>query len=473
MYNMRIIKDKRILYGAYNEENMVLRRKIYNTLLDWKKNSKKTKAVLIEGARRIGKSTVCEEFAKNEYKSYILIDFSKKNKEIEAYFEKYSNDLDSLFMMLSAYFGVKLFNRESIFIFDEIQMYPQARAMIKHLVADGRYDYIETGSLISIKENVKDIVIPSEERRLRMYPMDFEEFAWAMGEEMLIEYIRSCFAKGEPLELSLHNKAMLLFKQYMLVGGMPKAVCLFIENQRDFSLADEEKRDILFLYRNDIMKINARYRSRVLAIFDQIPALLSRHEKRIVFSEIRLGSYAEQYEETFFWLADSMISNECFLCSDPNIGLSLNENRTYIKCYMGDTGLLVSHAFDENELLEEAVYKQILSDKLSFNRGMLYENVIAQMLTANGHKLYFYTSYNNEKHRNDIEIDFLISNNSKLKYKIYPIEVKSGTRYTVSSLLKFKEKFQKRVGECYIIHPKNYTLKDGIRCIPPYMTFCL
>lgn len=168
-----------------------------------------------------------------------------------------------------------------------------------------------------------------------------------------------------------------------------------------------------------------------------------------------------------------MISNECFLCSDPNVGLSLNENRTYIKCYMGDTGLLVSHAFDENELLEEAVYKQILSDKLSFNRGMLYENVIAQMLTANGHKLYFYTSYNNGKHRNDIEIDFLISNNSKLKYKIYPIEVKSGTRYTVSSLLKFKEKFQKRVGECYIIHPKNYTVKDGIRCIPPYMTFCL
>nr|WP_317426905.1 AAA family ATPase [uncultured Blautia sp.] len=452
---------------------MVLKRKIYSKLLEWKEEASGSKAILIEGARRIGKSTVCEEFAKKEYDNYILIDFAKKDKEVEQYFASYLNDLDTFFMMLQAHFGKKLKRRDAVIIFDEVQMYPQARAAIKYLVADGRYDYMETGSLISIKENVKDIVIPSEERHLNMYPLDFEEFAWALGEEILLECIKNCFDKKVPMDRGLHNKAMLLFKQYMLVGGMPKPVLLFADNHKDFSAADKEKRDILKLYREDIMKINAQYRSKVLAIFDQIPGLLSQHEKRVIFKKIQEGSYAEQYEETFFWLADSMISNECFLCNDPNIGLSINEVRTYVKCYMGDTGLLVSHAFDENELLEDEVYKQILSGRLSMNEGMLYENVIAQMLTANGHKLYFYTHYNDEKHRNDIEIDFLLSNNSKLKYKIYPVEVKSGAKYTTTSLTKFKEKFRNRIGECYIIHPRNLIVKDGIVCIPPYMAMLL
>lgn len=458
----------RIIGGA-----MVLKRKIYSKLLEWKEEASGSKAILIEGARRIGKSTVCEEFAKKEYDNYILIDFAKKDKEVEQYFASYLNDLDTFFMMLQAHFGKKLKQRDAVIIFDEVQMYPQARAAIKYLVADGRYDYMETGSLISIKENVKDIVIPSEERHLNMYPLDFEEFAWALGEEILLECIKNCFDKKVPMDKGLHNKAMLLFKQYMLVGGMPKPVLLFADNHKDFSAADKEKRDILKLYREDIMKINAQYRSKVLAIFDQIPGLLSQHEKRVIFKKIQEGSYAEQYEETFFWLADSMISNECFLCNDPNIGLSINEVRTYVKCYMGDTGLLVSHAFDENELLEDEVYKQILSGRLSMNEGMLYENVIAQMLTANGHKLYFYTHYNDEKHRNDIEIDFLLSNNSKLKYKIYPVEVKSGAKYTTTSLTKFKEKFRNRIGECYIIHPRNLIVKDGIVCIPPYMAMLL
>ena len=452
---------------------MVLKRKIYSKLLEWKEEASGSKAILIEGARRIGKSTVCEEFAKKEYDNYILIDFAKKDKDVEQYFASYLNDLDTFFMMLQAHFGKKLKQRDAVIIFDEVQMYPQARAAIKYLVADGRYDYMETGSLISIKENVKDIVIPSEERHLNMYPLDFEEFAWALGEEILLECIKNCFDKKVPMDRGLHNKAMLLFKQYMLVGGMPKPVLLFADNHKDFSAADKEKRDILKLYREDIMKINAQYRSKVLAIFDQIPGLLSQHEKRVIFKKIQEGSYAEQYEETFFWLADSMISNECFLCNDPNIGLSINEVRTYVKCYMGDTGLLVSHAFDENELLEDEVYKQILSGRLSMNEGMLYENVIAQMLTANGHKLYFYTHYNDEKHRNDIEIDFLLSNNSKLKYKIYPVEVKSGAKYTTTSLTKFKEKFRNRIGECYIIHPRNLIVKDGIVCIPPYMAMLL
>ncbi len=452
---------------------MVLKRKIYSRMLEWKEEAQGSKAVLIEGARRIGKSTICEEFAKNEYDNYILIDFAKKDKDVEQYFESYLNDLDTFFMMLQAHFGKKLKKRDAVIIFDEVQMYPQARAAIKYLVADGRYDYMETGSLISIKENVKDIVIPSEERHLNMYPLDFEEFAWALGEDILLECIKNCFDKKIPMDRGLHNKAMLLFKQYMLVGGMPKPVILFVDNHKDFSAADKEKRDILKLYREDIMKINAQYRSKVLAIFDQIPGLLSQHEKRVIFKKIQEGSYAEQYEETFFWLADSMISNECFLCNDPNIGLSINEVRTYVKCYMGDTGLLVSHAFDENELLEDEVYKQILSGRLSMNEGMLYENVIAQMLTANGHKLYFYTHYNDEKHRNDIEIDFLLSNNSKLKYKIYPIEVKSGTKYTTTSLTRFKEKFRNRIGECYVIHPRNLIVKEDIVCIPPYMAMLL
>lgn len=452
---------------------MILKRKIYSKLLEWKNECRGTKAIMVEGARRIGKSTIVEEFAKREYESYILIDFAKKDKAVEDYFNQYLNKLDDLFMLLGTYYGVNLIPRKSLLIFDEVQMFPQARAAIKYLVADGRFDYIETGSLISIKENVKDIVIPSEERSISMYPLDFEEFAWALGEEQLLNYIRSCFEKKEPLERGMHNKAMMLFKQYMLVGGMPKPIILYIENGKNFTLADAEKRDILKLYRNDIMKIKAQYRSKVLAIFDQIPGLLSQHEKRVVFKNIQEGSYSDQYSDTFFWLSDSMISNECFLCNDPNVGLSINEERTYVKCYLGDTGLLLSHAFDENEILESEVYSQILNDKLSINEGMLYENVIAQMLVANGHKLYFYTHYSNEKHRNDMEIDFIISNNSKLKYKMYPIEVKSGKKYTTASLNRFIEKYKSRIGESYIIHPRNLVIKENIVCIPAYMTFCL
>lgn len=452
---------------------MLFKRKIYDKFLAWKTECAGKKALLVEGARRIGKSTVVEEFAKNEYKSYILIDFAKASSDVKEYFQLYLNDLDTFFMLLSVQYGVQLHERDSVIIFDEVQLFPKAREAIKYLVADGRYDYMETGSLISIKENVKDIVIPSEERQMKMYPLDFEEFCWALGEKPMVTYIRTCFEKREPLERTLHNKAMLLFKQYMLVGGMPMSIVAFLEGRKDFGKADLEKRDILALYRNDIMKIQAQYRSKVLAIFDQIPGLLSRHEKRVVFNRIATGSSADQYEETFFWLTDSMVANECRRANDPDVGLSLTESDTYIKCYLGDTGLLVSHAFDENELLEDEVYKQILDGKLGLNEGMLYENVIAQMLTANGHRLFFYTHYSEEKKRNDIEIDFIISNNSKTKYKMYPIEVKSGTRYTTDSLLKFREKYKTRIGGCYIIHPRNLIVNDDILFIPPYMTICL
>lgn len=452
---------------------MLFERKIYDKFLAWKQETAGKKALLVEGARRVGKSTVVEEFARNEYKSYILIDFAKTPDNVKSYFHLHLNDLDTFYMLLSVHYGVQLYQRESIIIFDEVQLFPKAREAIKYLVMDGRYDFIETGSLISIKENVKEIVIPSEERHIKMYPLDFEEFCWAFGEKPLIQYIRRCFEKKEPLEQSLHQKAMLLFKQYMLVGGMPMSVAAFLDGCRDFGRADMEKRDILNLYRGDMMKIKAQYRAKVLAIFDQIPGLLSRHEKRVMFNRIVEGSTAEQYEETFFWLADSMVTNECRRANDPNVGLSLSESDAYIKCYLGDTGLLVSHAFDENELLEDEVYKQILAGKLGLNEGMLYENVIAQMLTANGHRLFFYTQYNEEKHRNDIEIDFIISNNSKTKYKIYPIEVKSGTRYSAESLQRFYAKYKSRIGCCYIIHPRNLCVKEDIICIPPYMTICL
>ena len=452
---------------------MLFKRKIYDKFLAWKDETKGKKALLVEGARRIGKSTIVEEFAKNEYKSYIIIDFAKASQDIKSYFQQHLNNLDTFYMLLSVQYGVKLYPRESIIIFDEVQMFPRAREAIKYLVADGRYDFIETGSLISIKENVKDIVLPSEERHIKMYPLDFEEFCWALGEEALVSYIRRCFEEKTPLERYIHDKAMLIFKEYMLIGGMPQSIVAYIENQKDFEKADLEKRDILELYRSDIMKIDARYRSKVLAIFDQIPGLLSRHEKRVVFNRIVENSTAEQYEETFFWLSDSMIVNECRRANDPAVGLSLSESDTYLKCYMGDTGLLLSHAFDENELLEEEVYKQILNDKLGLNEGMLYENVIAQMLAANNHRLFFYTHYNEEKKRNDIEIDFIISNNSKTKYKMYPIEVKSGARYSIKSLQKFNEKYKDRIGGAYIIHPRNLTIKEDIICIPPYMTICL
>lgn len=452
---------------------MIFKRSIYKKLLAWKNEAQGRKALLIEGARRIGKSTIAEEFAKHEYKSYLLIDFARAPEEVKNDFRLYLNDLDTFYMLLSAQYGVRLYPRESILIFDEVQMFPKAREALKALVADGRYDFIETGSLISIKENVKDIVIPSEERHMKMYPLDFEEFCAALNEAPMIDYIRNCFAQKVPLERGLHQKAMLLFQQYLLVGGMPMSVAAFLEGRKDFGRADQEKRDILELYRGDIMKITAQYRSKVLAIFDQIPGLLSRHEKRVVFNQIAAGSSAEQYEETFFWLSDSMISNECRRVTDPNVGLSLTESDTYIKCYLGDTGLLVSHAFDENELLEDAVYKQILAGKLGLNEGMLYENAIAQMLAANGHRLFFYTHYDMEKRRNDMEIDFILSNNSKTKYKMYPIEVKSSGHYSTQSLIRFKEKYKSRIGGCYIIHPKNLAVKDDILCIPPYMTMCL
>lgn len=452
----------------------MFKRKIYDKLLKWKNESKGEAAILVEGARRIGKSTIVEEFAKENYKSYILIDFSKTTNSVKNAFNNLLNSLDSLFMVLSLEFNTPLYQRESVIIFDEVQKFPRAREAIKHLVKDGRYDYIETGSLISIKENVKDILIPSEEKSIRMFPMDFEEFAWALGEGMIIEYIRDCFAKMVPLHDSIHKKAMFLFKQYMLVGGMPKAIDKFISCNKQFVECEKEKRNILKTYRDDIHKIDRAYKSKVLSIFDQIPSFLSQHEKRVKIKSISNDTTAIDYEETFFRLSDSMICNECFLCTDPNLGLSLNEKRNFVKCYLGDTGLLLTHTFDENNEEQTNYHKELLSDKLSINKGMFFENIIAQMLVSNGHKLYFYTRYNEEKHRNDIEIDFLLTTGNKVSQKLIPLEVKSSKSYKVESMKRFIEKFEDRIDKAYIIHPKNLSIReDGIICIPAYMTICL
>lgn len=446
----------------------MIKRKIYQKILRWKESTNGTKALLIEGARRIGKSTIAEEFGKKEYKSYILIDFNKATKKTMESFEDLNN-LDVFFQTIMLEYNTRLFERESLIIFDEIQKFPKAREAVKYLVADGRYDYIETGSLISIRENVDNITIPSEERKIKMFPVDFEEFMLYMNEELLLEYIKKCLEMKQPLDQKMHQKAMHIFKEYMLVGGMPQAVVAFKENARDFAAADIEKRDILSLYRDDIKKAAKRYNSRVSAIFENIPAYLSTHEKRVVLSEIESNATFAQYDDPFFWLDDSMICNLCYKCNDPNVGFSLNKNESFVKCYMGDTGLLVSLAFNENEIMEQQLYKQIMNEKLSLNQGMIYENMISQMIVAMGRKLYFYTRYNEEKHRNDIEIDFLLSNESKMNFRMYPIEVKSSKNYSAISLDKFKELYEKKIAISYIVHPKNLLVDGEIIKIPPYM----
>ena len=450
--------------------NMEIKRKLYDKLLEWKETTKGTKALLIEGARRVGKSTIASFFGQNEYKSYILIDFNKANKSIKEAFD-HLNDLDVFYQKLALEMNVRLYKRESLIIFDEIQKFPKAREAVKYLVEDGRYDIIETGSLISIKENVSNITIPSEERKINMYPVDFEEFMVYMGEELLLEYIKDCYYKKIPLEQKMHLKAMYLFKEYMLVGGMPQALKVYKENNKDFFIADIEKRDILNLYRDDIKKAAKKYNSKVSAIFENIPGFLSNSSKRIVLTKVSNNDSFAIYDEPLYWLGDSKICNLCYRCTDPNVGLALTKDDSYVKCYMGDTGLLVSLAFSDNELANNQLYKNIMQDKFSLNKGMLYENVIAQMLISLGKQLYYYTHYDDISHRNDMEIDFLLSNDSKINYKIFPLEVKSSKNYQALSLNKFKNIYNTRIGMPYIIHPKSLMFKDDILCIPPYMLY--
>ncbi|WP_165043759.1 ATP-binding protein [Adlercreutzia sp. ZJ138] len=450
---------------------MELQRKIYDKIQRWKEESQGSRALLIEGARRVGKSTIAERFAQEQYRSYVLVDFNKAPKSMRDNFENI-DQLDIFFQNLSLHYNTRLYPRESLVIFDEIQRFPKAREAIKYLVADGRFDFLETGSLISIRENVEGITVPSEERKIKMHPLDFEEFAHALGEEMLIEHIRGCWEERTPLARPLHERAMRLFKEYLLVGGMPRSVVAYVEGNRDFYAADVEKRDILELYRDDIKKAARRYSSRVSGLFDQIPGYLSAHDKKVVLSAINSDGRFSEYDDPLFWLGDSMICNLCYRTTDPNVGFALTADASSVKCYLGDTGLLVSHAFSENEITESQLYREIMEGRLALNKGMLYENMIAQMLTAIGKKLYYYSRYSKEKHRNDVEIDFLLSNGSKTGFKVFPVEVKSSKNYSAVSLGKFRELYPNRIAESFIVHPKPLLREEGLTRIPPYMVFC-
>lgn len=447
-----------------------MKRKIYDSLLAWKAQDSSRVALLIDGARRVGKSYIVEEFAKKEYKSYILIDFNKVNQDIRRLFDDFLGDLDTFFAYLSAYFNVQLYLRESIIIFDEVQLFPRARAAIKYLVADGRYDYIETGSLLSIKANVADIVIPSEERHIKMYPLDFEEFLWAVGNETLMPLIRQNFGKLRPLGDMLHRKAMDLFRQYLIVGGMPQAVLEYVSS-RSFADVDAVKRDILALYRADIIKHAKGYERKVGSVFDEIPSQLQKHEKRFNLASIGKQARYRDYEDAIFWLEDAMIVNMCYNSTVPSAGLKLNSDRVTLKCYMADTGLLISHAFDENTLVSEEVYKKILLGKLEFNEGMIVENIVAQMLAASGHRLYFYSNSCRDDASERMEIDFLIAKPKiTSRHNISPLEVKSGKNYSLNSLQKFRRKFARQLHIPYVLHSADIMEKDGIICLPLYMT---
>ena len=447
-----------------------MKRKIYEKLLDWKHTEAGRTALLIDGARRVGKSYIAQVFAEAEYKSHILIDFNRAPKEVVDLFDNYLNDLDTLFMYLSNFYGTKLYERETLIILDEVQLCPRARSAIKYLVADGRYDYLETGSLMTIKKNVKDILIPSEEEHIKMYPLDFEEFLWAFDNDMLMPFIRNCYEKKQPMGQALHRKAMDYFRQYMIVGGMPQAVERYVQT-RDFDSVDRVKRSILELYRADIVKHAEGYEMKVEQIFDDIPAQLQKHDKKFKLSSLKKEARFRDYEDAMFWLSDAMIMNVCYNSTAPSIGLKLNMDRMTLKCYMADTGLLISHAFDENGIVSEEIYKKLLFDKLEVNKGMIVENIVAQMLVASGHKLYFYANASRDDVTERMEIDFLIAK-SKIsnRHNISPIEVKSSKNYTLRSLQKFKSKFDEQTHIPYVIHPGDYKEENGIVYLPLYMT---
>ncbi|MCI8354196.1 MAG: ATP-binding protein [Lachnospiraceae bacterium] len=447
-----------------------MERKIYAELLKWKQEEAGKTALLIDGARRVGKSYIVEEFARREYKNYILVDFNRVNREVTDLFINYLNDLDTFFLYLSSFYNVKLQERETLIIFDEVQLFPRARAAIKYLVADGRYDYIETGSLMSIKKNVRDIVIPSEERHMKMYPLDFEEFLWALSNETLMNLVKICFKEKKPLGQALHRKAMDYFRQYLIVGGMPQAIKTYADT-RDFDKVDRIKRDILELYRADIVKHAEGYEMKVEQIFENIPAQLQKHDRKFRLSSLKKEARFREYEDAIFWLYDAMIVNNCYNSTAPDIGLRLNMDRLTLKCYMADTGLLISHAFDENGIVSEEIYKKLLFDRLEVNKGMIMENIVAQMLAASGHKLYFYSNASRDDAASRMEIDFLIAK-SKIssRHNISPIEVKSGKNYTLSSLKKFMGKYKEQLDIAYVLHTGDLKVDDGIVFLPLYMT---
>lgn len=438
----------------------MFRRKIYDKLLEWKTESDGRTALLIEGARRVGKSTVVEEFAKKEYESYILIDFSRASKAVKELFEDIS-DLDYLFLQLQLQYKVDLHERRSLIIFDEVQQCPLARQAIKALVADHRYDYVETGSLISIKRNVKDILIPSEERKISMYPMDHEEFLWAVGDLTTIPLLKKVFDSGKPVGVQIHRKLMRDFRLYMLVGGMPQAVNEYIETN-NFRKVDQIKRDILNLYEDDFKKIDPT--GKLSSLFDAIPAQLNKNASRYQVSSVLNGERAENILESIAELKDSKTVLVSYHANDPNAGMSNNKELGKFKLFLSDTGLFTTLMFKDRDFTENIIYEKLLNDKLSANLGYLYENAVAQILTANGNALFYHT-FMNESTRRNYEIDFILAR----KNKVCPIEVKSSGYKTHASLDAFSRKFSDRILDKYLIYTKDFAKDEDIFCLPIYL----
>ena len=442
----------------------MLKRKIYDELVEWKRNGNGATAMMIDGARRVGKSFTAESFAKAEYRSYILIDFGNTSQDVLDLFVNDSGDLDLFFAKLSAFYSTVLYKRESLIIFDEVQQYPRARQLIKYLVADGRYDYLETGSLIRLKKNVQDIIIPSEEEHIEMFPLDFEEFLWAMGDEATYPLIKHCFETKKPLGDALHRKVMNDFRQYLLVGGMPQSVLAYRDG-KNFEASDTAKRRILKLYREDVAKFASGYEDKVFAVFDNIPGQLSKKEKKYTLSSLGKDARYRTFEDSFIWLNEAMIVNTCFNSTDPHAGLALSADNTTQKCYMADTGLLVTQTFTDGKFTDNELYKAILFDKMNINEGMLMENIAAQMLRKKRERLYFYSRCDNLNRENHMEIDFLITEGKKVS----PVEVKSGDYRSHSSLDKFRRHFSSVIGNSYILYTKDVMIKDGIVHLPIYM----
>jgi predicted AAA+ superfamily ATPase len=439
----------------------MFKRKIYDKLLEWKKEDNGSTALLVEGARRVGKSTVVEEFAKNEYKSYILIDFSTASKVVRNLFEDVS-DLDFIFLQLQLQYKVDLHERDSLIIFDEVQLCPLARQAIKSLVKDHRYDYIETGSLISIRQNVKDILIPSEEHKISMYPMDYEEFLWAIGDNATIPLLRQLFEKGKSVGDQMNRKLIRDFRLYMLVGGMPQAVDKYIETN-NFKMVDQAKRYILELYSDDFKKIDPTGKASLL--FNAIPAQLNKNASRYQVSSVINSERADSVLELIAAMNDSKTVLVSYHSNDPNVGMANNKDLTKFKLFLCDTGLFTTQMFMDRDFTENTIYEKLLSDKLGANLGYLYENVVAQMLVAKGDELFYHT-LKNEKTNHNYEVDFILSR----KNKICPIEVKSSGYKTHSSLDAFSGKFSDRILDKYVIYTKDMNKDKDIKLIPVYMT---
>ena len=440
------------------------KRKIYDTMLNWKNEQKGRTALLIKGARRVGKSTIAEDFARKEYKSYILIDFSIASQEVNELF-KHISDLNYFFMRLQMIYNVSLVERESVIIFDEVQIQPLARQAIKHLVKDGRFDYIETGSLLSIRKNIQNIVIPSEETRINMYPMDYEEFRWALGDEVSVSLLKEAFEKVRPLGDSLNRRLMRDFRLYMLVGGMPQAVKEYLETN-NLSMVDKVKRSIIELYEEDFRKIDPKGRASML--FDAIPGELNKNSSRYQVSSVVEGKRTADIEEVIADMQDSMTVNIAFHANDPNVGMSLNKDISRYKLFLSDTGLFVTLAFKDKDFTENIIYQKLLSDKLSTNLGYVYENVIAQILRAKGKELFYYT-FPSETSNHNYEIDFLLTKGNKVQ----PIEVKSSGYKTHASLDRFINKYSDRVSDKYLLYTKDLQKDRDILCLPIYMSIFL